>query len=313
MENSRGKQNGMIWGLWLGLAVMGGASVYYYPLFVLTMLAVPAVWAAMAFRTHPAMLLVAGALVFLFGYTMGYGWLSCLCILGMVVPSGCFLWYSQKVRMGNFQSVLFVSVLLTFGLFLLFCVPDLLTSGDPYASVRATFAAQLEMFEGTALYATAMLLVSRIDEMMIAIFYAFAAAYALINVLLLHAFNKAKKDMPLCPLGAFGTWSAPYGYVMASGALGLVATLLSTATDSPAISTLSLLLYEMWALPLFLTGINVLFSLVTRRLPGGRGKAVFGVLLAAGLLVFYQIMQMVVLLLGFVGVIRRRRAGKERS
>ena len=61
MENSRGKSNGMIWGLWLGLAVMGGVSVYYYPLFVLTMFAVPAVWAALAFRTYPAMLAVAGA------------------------------------------------------------------------------------------------------------------------------------------------------------------------------------------------------------------------------------------------------------
>jgi len=53
----------MLWGLWLGLSVMGGASVYYYPLFVLTMLVVPAVWAVMAFRTHPLMLLAASALV----------------------------------------------------------------------------------------------------------------------------------------------------------------------------------------------------------------------------------------------------------
>ena len=100
MENSRGKQNGLIWGLWLGLAVMGGVSVYYYPLFVLTMLAVPAVWAALAFRTHPLMLAVAGALVLLFGYIMGYDLVSCLCILGMVAPAGVFLWYSQRAGMG---------------------------------------------------------------------------------------------------------------------------------------------------------------------------------------------------------------------
>ena len=41
----------MMWGLWLGLAVMGGASIYYYPLFVLTMLAVPAIWAAAVLTT----------------------------------------------------------------------------------------------------------------------------------------------------------------------------------------------------------------------------------------------------------------------
>ena len=95
MENSRGKQNGMMWGLWLGLAVMGGASIYYYPLFVLTMFVVPALWATLAFRTRPVMLLVAGALVFLFGYLMGYETLSCLRLLGMAVPPGVFLWYRQ--------------------------------------------------------------------------------------------------------------------------------------------------------------------------------------------------------------------------
>ncbi len=312
MENSRGKQNGMMWGLWLGLAVMGGASIYYYPLFVLTMFVVPALWATLAFRTRPVMLLVAGALVFLFGYLMGYEMLSCLCILGMAVPPGVFLWYSQKERMGNFQSVLYVSVLLTFGLFLLFCVPDLLSTGDPYASIRTYFAAVPEMFQGTSLYEASLLLVSRIDEMMIACFYAFAALYALVNVLLLHAFNKGKKDMPLCPLGPFGTWSAPYGYVMIAGGLCLLATILTASRDTPMVSTLSLLLYEMWAMPLFLTGVNALYALLLRRLPGSQGKVAFGVLLGAGLVFFYQIFQMVLLLLGFVGVVRRRRAGKER-
>ena len=232
MENSRGKRNGMLWGLWLGLAVMGGCSVYYYPLFVLTMFVVPALWATMAFRTHPLMLLAVGALVFLFGYMMGYDTLSCLCILGMAAPAGVFLWFSQKEGMGNFESVMYVSILLTFGLFLIFCVPDLLQSGDPYASLRTYFSEIPAMFEGTALYATALSLVSRIDEMIVACFYAFAGAYALVNVLLLHAFNRGKKDMPLCPLGPYGTWFAPYGYTMIAGGLGLIATLLAVTMDT---------------------------------------------------------------------------------
>ena len=301
----------MSWGLWMGLAVMGGVSVYYYPLFVLTMLVVPAIWAVLAFRTHPAMLAVAGALVFLFGYMMGYDTVSCLCILGMAAPAGCFLWFSQKEGMGNFQSVMYVSVLLTFGLFLIFCVPDLLKSGDPYTSLRTYFAAVPAMFAGTTLYATAQSLVSRIDEIMIACFYAFAGAYALVNVLLLHAFNK-KKDMPLCPLGTFGTWMAPYAYVMILGAFGLVATLLAVTVDTPTVSSASLLLYEMWALPLLITGANVLYSLLGRRLPKGRVKLIFGLLVGASLLFAPQFAQMVLLLLGLTGVIRKRRAGKER-
>lgn len=312
MENSRGKQNGLLWGLWMGLSVMGGVSVYYYPLFVLTMLAVPAVWATLAFRTHPAMLAVAGALVFLFGYMMGYGTLSALCILGMAAPAGAFLWYSQREGMGNFQSVLYVSVLLTFGLFLIFCVPDLLESGDPYASLRSYFAVLPVMFEGTALYATAVYLVSRIDEMIVPCFFAFAGAYALVNVLLLHAFNKGRKDMPLCPLGSFGTWLAPYGYVMVMGGLGLIATFLAVYRDTAMISALSLLLYEMWALPLLVTGANVLYALLGRRLPMARLKLIYGLLLGVSLIFAPQFAQVALLLLGLVGVIRRRRAGKER-
>ena len=312
MENSRGKQNGLIWGLWLGLAVMGGVSVYYYPLFVLTMLAVPAVWAALAFRTHPLMLAVAGALVLLFGYIMGYDLVSCLCILGTVAPAGVFLWYSQRAGMGNFQSVMYVSILLTFGLFLLFCVPDLLQSGDPYASLRAYFAQIPAMFEGSALYATALTLASRIDELIVACFYAFAGAYALVNVLLLHGFNKGKKDMPVCPLGPFGSWYAPYGYVMILGGLGLLATLLAFTVDTATTWALSLLLYEMWAMPLLVTGANALYALLGRRLPTARLKLIYGLLLGASLLFAPQFAQVALLLLGLTGVIRRRRAGKER-
>ena len=76
MENSRGKRNIGEWSLWTGLAVLGGLSVYYYPLFSLTMFLTPAVWAALAFRTRPSMLAVAAALVFLFGYLMGFGALN---------------------------------------------------------------------------------------------------------------------------------------------------------------------------------------------------------------------------------------------
>ena len=312
MENSRGKQNGLIWGLWLSLAVAGGCSVYYYPLFVLTMFVVPAVWAVMAFRTHPIMLLPAAGLVFAFGVFMGFGMLNSACILGMAVPAGCLLWFSQKERMGNFQSVMFVSILLTFGLFLLFCLPDLLSGGDPYASIRAYFTRSVSLLEGLAVYNTAVLLVSRIDEMMVACFFMFAGVYALVNVLALHAFNRGRKNMPLCPLGPFGTWFAPYGYVMVSGGLGLGATLLSAAVDTPVISALSLLLYEMWAMPMRLTGANCLFGLLSRRRPRGQAKVIFAIVLGASLLLSSQIAQMALLLLGLIGVIRRRQAGKER-
>ncbi len=312
MENSRGKQNGMIWGLWLGLSVMGGISVYYYPLFVLTMFVIPAVWAAMAFRTHPAMLLVASALVFLFGYMMGYDTVNCLCILGMAAPAGAFLWYSQREGMGNFQSVMYVSILLTFGLFLIFCLPDLLQSGDPYASLRSYFGEIPAMFEGTPLYATALSLVSRIDEMMVACFYVFAGIYALVNVLLLHAFNR-RRDMPLCPLGPYGSWFAPYGYTMAVGGLGLLATLLAATMDTAVISAASLLLYEMWALPLLFTGANALYALLSRRMPSARLKLIYGLLLGTGLVFVSQLAQVVLLLLGLTGVIRRQRVRKEQQ
>ncbi len=294
----------------MGLSVLCGISVYYYPLFMLTMFLTPAVWAALAFRTRPSMLAVAAALVFLFGYLMGFGALNRLCILGMVLPAGAGLWFSQRENMGNFQSVLYVSVLLTFGLFLIFCLPDLITFGDPYVSLRIYFAQVPAMFEGTSLQDTALLLVSRIDELIVACFFVFAGGYALVNVLLLHAFNKRQKDMPLCPLGPYGTWSASYGYVMILGGASLLVTILTMTTDTPMVSALSLLLYEMWAMPLLLTGANYLYAVLKRRLPQNRVGLLYGLVMGAGLVFLYQIFQMVLLLLGLVGVIRRRRAGK---
>ena len=311
MENSRGKQNGALWPLWLGLGVLGGVSAYYYPLFVLTMLVVPAIWAAMAFRVHPVTLLAAGTLMFLFGYFIGFDTVNCLCILGLVAPAGCLLWLSQKERMGNFQSVLFLSVALTFGLFLIFCMPDLLQSGDPYASIRTYFADMPELFAGTVLYDTARLLLSRIDELIVACFFAFAGVYALVNVLVLHAFNRRQRDMPLCPLGPFGTWRVPYGYAMALGAASLVSTFATLSADSPTMSGLSLLLYEMWAMPLMVTGANFLYSLLGRRLSGHRLKLIFGVMVGALLVFAPYFAQMVLLLLGFSWIIFRRRARKE--
>ena len=93
--------------------------------------------------------------------------------------------------------------------------------------------------------------------------------------------------------------------------IGLIATLLNATMDTPMVSALSMLLYEMWALPLLLTGINHFYGMLCRRLPKGRAKVIFGVSLGVGLVFASQIAQMALLLLGLVGVIRRRRAGKE--
>ena len=311
MENSRGKRNIGEWSLWTGLAVLGGLSVYYYPLFALTLFIVPAVWAVMAFRTHPAMLAAVGGIVFLFGLLMGYGTTTALSVLGTVAPAGCCLWFCQKERMGNFRSVIFTAVLLTFGQFLLFCLPDLVASGDPYASLRSYFSLVPEIFQGTALYETSRLVISRLDELMIACFFVFAGVYALVNVLMLHVFNSVKKEMPLCPLGKYGTWSASYWYVMILGALSLVAALMTMTADTPTVSALSMLLYEMWSLPLMLTGANFLFAILKRWLPKNRVGLVYGLSLGLGLLFLSQFASMVLLLLGLIGVLRKRRAGKE--
>ena len=301
------------WGLWMGLAVLGGLSVYYYPLFLMTMVLVPAIWATLAFRTHPVMLLFAGGILFLFGCLMGYGTVTALTVLGAAAPAGCCLWFCQKQRLGNFQSVIYTAVLLTFGEFLLFCLPDLLAVGDPYASLRSYFSLIPQAFEGANFQGTAQLLASRLDKLMIACFFVFAGAYALVNVLMLHVFNSVKKQMPLCPLGRFGTWAAPYWYVMILGGLSLVLSVMTMTADTPAVSSLSLLLYEMWSLPLLLTGANFLFAILKQRLPRSRAGLIFGLILGAGLLFLSQFANMALLLLGFIGVIRRRRAGKEQS
>ena len=77
-------------------------------------------------------------------------------------------------------------------------------------------------------------------------------------------------------------------------------------------SGLSLLLYEMWAMPLMMTGANFLYSLLSRRLSGHRLKLTFGVMVGALLVFAPNFAQMALLLLGFSWIIFQRRAGKER-
>ena len=98
---------------------------------------------------------------------------------------------------------------------------------------------------------------------------------------------------------------------MILGGASLVVTILTMTTDTPMVSALSLLLYEMWAMPLLLAGANYLYAVLKYRLPHNRVGLLYGLVMGAGLVFLYQIFQMVLLLLGLVGVIRRRRAGKE--
>lgn len=312
MENRRENRSRALWILWAGACVLLGISVYYYPLFALSLLVLPAAWAALALYAHPALLLGCGGVVLLYGLCLGFGLQNSLCVLLLAAPAGALLWLLQRNRFGNFQSVVYVAVVLAFGLFCVCCVPDLLQDGDPYASLRAYFADLPAAFAGTVLEQTASSVLSRLGDYVPAMLYVFAAFYALVNVLLLQRVGTALK-LDLCPLSPFGTWSVPYGYALGTGLLSVAAALLSFVKDTGYTQSLSLLIYEMWALPLMLGGLNFLYAVLCRR----RGRKIrlsaYMLLMGLAMGLLSQVAQMGLLLLGFAGVVLRHRAGKEQK
>ena len=303
MENNKQQKiNGSVF-WWILLAMAGTALSYYYPLFLVFMAVTPALWAAAAFKSRPAVLglLTLGSLGY--GLLMGYGLVSSLLSTGFIAPAGILLYLLQKYRFGNFQTVMYTSVVLCFGLFLVISAPSLIGGGGAYDLIRQAMLESAELLkESEYMYALAREIANSVEDVALAYYYILSAFFALSNRLFLQAFNK-KGDMDLCPMGPFGSWCAPARYVNFSCILMLVSTLLMYFSSWSYAVILGNISYVLCVLPLALTGANVLYALLGKKLQGKKRNAVFILLLAA-----LTVMSIFVLaMLGFFAGMRRRR------
>ena len=268
------------------LSGVGAALSYYYPFFALTMLSVPALWAAAAFKSRQGFvtLLLLTVWTYVFGLITGNGALPSLLNLGFIAPAGILLYVLQRQSMGNTRSVLYLSVVLTFGLFLVFCVPALQRYGDAYAEINSYFAQISAPFaENAALKENVELAQKMLPDIFLSFLYSLGALYALVNVRFLHHMNRRHKDMPLCPMAPFGNWSLPrlYGPVLFSAVLVL---LLLEYAGITSFSAATNLLYEMLMLPMMLLGAQFIYRIFLLR-RGPKSARRITILLTAALLV----------------------------
>lgn len=249
------------------LGLMGSFLSYYFPFFFFTMALVPAFWATAAFKSKNGfvILVILTVATYIFGLTIGQTPTEALLNLGFIAPAGILLYVAQKMKLGNANSVIYLAIVLTFGLFLVFCVLSIKTYGDSFSALQVFYQEALSpMYLDTTTAAYAEQLVSSLEWNYLSLLYSLGAEYALINVLVLHLLNRRHKDMDLCPLSAFGSWQLPRLYRMILAAAAIV-SLICLLWGQDSLLAADNLLVEMFMLPMYLLGAQAIYRLLCLR------------------------------------------------
>lgn len=249
------------------LGLMGSFLSYYFPFFFLTMALVPAFWAAAAFRSRHGV----GVLTFLilatyvFGLVIGQSPIDALLNLGFIAPAGILLYATQKLKLGNANCVIFLSILLTFGFFLVFCVPSIWAYGNGWEALQVFYQDALSpLYIDSTTAALAEELVSSMEWNYLSLLYSMSAEYALVNVLILHLVNRRHKDMDLCPMGSFGSWQLPRPYRLILSIAAIISLICLLLGDDSLLAADNLLV-EMFMLPMYLMGAQAIYRLLCIR------------------------------------------------
>lgn len=249
------------------LGLMGSFLSYYFPFFFLTMALVPAFWAAAAFRSRHGVGVLAFLTIatYVFGLVIGQSPVEALLNLGFIAPAGILLYVAQKMKLGNANCVIFLSILLTFGFFLVFCVPSIWAYGNSWEALQLFYQEALSPLYLDSTSATiAEELVSSMEWNYLSLLYSMSAEYGLVNVLVLHLLNRRHKDMDLCPLGAFGSWQLPRPYRVILSVAAIV-SLVFLLWGQDSLLAADNLLVEMFMLPMYLMGAQAIYRLLRIR------------------------------------------------
>lgn len=299
--------------LFLGLSALGVVLCYDF-LFILAMVALPALWTTTAFRAKRGMpvFIVLSLFTVGFGLYIGYDILFSLRILLLVAPAPVLLYTAHKFRLGNTQAALYLSVAITFGLFAVFCMNALHQGKPAFSEVRDLFMAMQGFLEtGFGIDSTMLAVftdfVNNIDIYFPSVLYYFGAAYALTNVLLLQFFLRKKETNPLVPMRPFSQWRMPRSYVIVC-ALVMAVSLFVSYSGSAKAEMILLLSNYMLNMPLSVVGAGIVFGFFTRS-----GKTAARILLYVviiAVLTFFGLSMYVLSILGFLSSVGFRRVGK---
>ena len=258
-------------GAWLSGATQPeallSASFTKQLLTVLLLCAVPSVWARLAHRVSPWIL--PGLAVFAFGAGLLVTgdpkdalYTAALC----TIP-GAGLYGLQRLKLSNFRTTIYASLVNLAALFTFVCLRDLIRSGDAYASYKQLVGAYGDVLSRLAVSAdpsgelgfaeeaetVVKMLRVNADAFCAAVLLVPAMAAALSNVLLSHLWNR-HGGVDLKKLPPFSEWRCERRYVIFA-CVFLFATMLFGMFGWHTADALSGVAAVMWRMPCMLGGL----------------------------------------------------------
>jgi len=285
---------------------------------VLLLCAVPPVWARLAYRISPWILLVLAVFAFGAGLIVTADPTDALYTALLCAIPGVGLYGLQRMKLSNFRTVIYASFVNLAALFVFVCLRERIRFGDAYASYKQTvglfgevlnrLAVSADPTGETGLAAEAELVVKMLrvnaDAYCAAILLIPSMAAALFGVLLSHLFNR-HGGAALMKLPPFSEWRCERRYVIAAGVF-LFATMLLGMFGWHTASALSGAAAVMWRMPCMLGGLCTV-----RRLGSRFGRnGIFWITIIL-LILLPPATGVVLTLLGFLSALRNPTNAKE--
>ena len=279
---------------------------------VLLLWIVPALWARLAHRISPWMLLGLAALAFGCGLLFSGDAMTALYAVILIALPGAGLYGLQKLRLSNFRTVLYESFIVLAALFGFLCLNDMIKTGDAYRSFRHVIGlyeeilgewnALLGELGGAQISSTFEELLKAVRQspevIFVPLLMTVAMTAGLSVTLFSHLFNR-RGGAELTALPPFAEWRCERWYVYLTAGFLLV-TMVLGATGVQAADALSGVAGVLWRMPCMLGGLCALRRIALR---AGR-KWIFWVAIAM-LVTLPMFAWMILAVIGMMSAMRK--------
>ena len=258
-------------GFWLNGAAAPEKQLYAVLLkqllTVLLLAFVPALWARLAHRTKPWILLFLTGLAFGGGLFFTNSVPGALYTVLLIALPGAGLYVLERLRLSNFRVVIYESLLILAALFGYACLPDLIRQGDAYVSARWLIRLYEQILDGlgsqykdaggeqvlSVLKEQLGLYRMNAEAITVSVLMIPAMTAGLLNTLASHRLNR-DGAVALSALPRFSDWRCERWYVLMAAALSLV-TLLLQLFGAQHADALSSVAESLWRMPCALAGV----------------------------------------------------------
>ena len=235
---------------------------------VLLLLIVPSLWAWLAHRISPWILIGLTAFAFGCGLLLTRDPKSALYAAAFAALPGAGLYGLQKLRLSNFRTAIYESFAVLAALFALVCLRDLIESGDAYKSFRSVIGLYGQVVTDMALsgastvdlYAELKLTIdafrTNAEALCVLILLLPAMAAGFSNTLFSHLWNR-DGGTALAALPPFDAWRCERWYVIFTACF-LFATMLLGMIGMQTANALSGVADVLWRLPCMVAGLSVM-------------------------------------------------------